>query len=182
MTFGCRSDRPARNTILRERTATDDRLSKRAPSRAAIANRAGAAALLFASLTLGGCATQYDLTLRPRDGGPPAVGMASELGPGQARLSIEIGDKTYRGTWTQVAPERSTTYVGASSWGWWDWGPNSASARASGETVAKALLQALDGSAMRCDFFGPTLDHGTGTCVDDKGQIFDVQFRSRNSK
>jgi hypothetical protein len=139
-------------------------------------------ALLFALLTLGGCATQYDLTLRPRNGGPAATGTASDLAPGQAQVTIEIGEKTYQGTWTQVAPERSTTYVGASSWGWWDWGPNSASARASGETVAKALLQAPDGSAMRCDFFGPTLDHGTGTCVDDKGQNFDVQFRSRKSK
>lgn len=147
-----------------------------------LADSARAAALLLASLTLGGCAVQYDLTLTPRDGGNPALGTAHNLGPGQARVSIDIGEKTYRGTWTQIAPERSETYVGASSWGWWDWGPNSASARAAGQTVAKALLQALDGSTLRCDFFGTTLGHGTGTCIDDKGQIFDVQFRSRNSK
>lgn len=143
---------------------------------------ARAAVALLALVALGGCATQYDLTLTPREGGKSAFGTAHDLGPGQARVSIDIGDKTYGGTWTQVTPERSTTYVGASSWGWWDWGPNSASARAAGQTVAKALLQALDGSTLRCDFFGPTLDHGTGICVDDKGQIFDVRFRSRKSK
>jgi len=152
------------------------------PRTSFLTNGARVASLLLVSLALGGCATQYDLTLTPRDGGKPAFGTAQDLGPGQARVSIEIGDKTYRGTWTQVAPERSTTYVGASSWGWWDWGPNSASARAAGQTIAKAVLQALDGSGLRCDFFGPTLDHGTGTCTDDKGLTFDVQFRSRNSK
>jgi len=157
-------------------------VSEKSPSRFFIARGGHAAALLLTLSALGGCATQYDLTLTPRDGSKPAFGTARDLGPGQARVSIEIGDKTYLGTWTLVAAERSTTYVGASSWGWWDWGPNSASARASGETVAKALLQAFDGSGMRCDFFGPTLGHGTGTCIDDKGQIFDVQFRSRNSK
>ncbi len=157
-------------------------VSKKNSRKALLASGMRAAALPLTFMALGGCATQYDLTLTPRDGGKPAIGTARELGPGQARVSIEIADKTYLGTWTQIAPERSTTYVGASSWGWWDWGPNSASARAAGQSVAKALLQSPDGSGLRCDFFGPARDHGTGTCFDDKGQIFDVQFRSRNSK
>lgn len=122
------------------------------------------------------------MTLTPRDGSKPAYGTAHDLGPGQARVSVEVGDKTYRGTWVQTTPERSKTYVGASSWGWWDWGTSGAGNRAYGGVVAKALLQALDGTALRCDFFGLTGGHATGECIDDKGLIFDVQIRSRNSK
>lgn len=171
-------------TIAREPPAADNMVTHTSPSRRSCAVNAArtAGVLLPALLALSACSTYYDLTLRPREGGKPYVGTAHELTPGQAAVSIEIGEKTYSGTWTQMAPERSTTYVGASAWGWWDWGPSSAGNRAAGESIAKALLQASDGSAMRCDFFGPTVGHGTGTCVDDKGRTFDVQFRSRNSK
>jgi len=138
--------------------------------------------LAAGAMTLAGCATYYDLTLLPRDGGKPAYGTAHDLGPGQASVSIAVADKVYRGTWVQTTPERSMTYVGASSWGWWDWGTSGAADRAYGEVVAKALLQAFDGSALRCDFFGLTGGQATGKCIDDKGLIFDVQIRSRNLK
>jgi len=152
------------------------------PSRPRGAQAAGATVFACVALALAGCATYYDLTLTPRAGGNPSYGTAHELTPGQAAVSITIDDKTYKGTWTQLNPERSTTYVGASSWGWWEWGPSSAGNRDAGETVARALLQAFDGTGMRCDFYGSSIGHGTGKCVDDKGLIFDVQFRSRNSQ
>jgi len=141
-----------------------------------------AGALLAATLVLGACTTYYDLTLTPHDGGKPSYGTAHELTPGQAHVSISVDEKTYTGTWSLITPELSTTYVGASSWGWWEWGPSTGGTRGSGETVARALLQAFDGTGMRCDFYGTSVGHGTGKCVEDKGLIFDVQFRSRNSK
>ena len=45
--------------------------------------------------------------------------------------------------------------------------------------AAKALLQAPDGSGLRCDLRG--LGSGTtagGTCLDDAGMIYDVQMRA----
>ena len=139
-------------------------------------------ATLLLTLVLAACATTYDLTLMPRDSGKLSYGTAQTQGSGQASVSITIGDKTYTGNWVQVSPEHTTSYVGASSWGWWGWGSFGAVDRSYGDAVAKALLQAGDGGGMRCDLFGLTGGQGTGKCVDDKGMIYDVQIRSRNSK
>jgi hypothetical protein len=153
------------------------------PPRARSAGASSAAAgVLAMALSVGGCATDYDLTLMPRDSGKLVYGTAHDVGAGEASVSIDIGDKTYRGTWVQVTPDLSGTYVGASAWGWGGWGPYGEVVRGYGDAVAKALLQAADGTGLRCDFFGLTGGQGTGKCIDDKGLVYDVQIRSRKSK
>lgn len=138
--------------------------------------------ILVLAAALGGCATNYDLTLMPRDSGKLAYGTAHDNGNGSANVSIVVGDKTYVGNWVQVNAERGTSYVGASAWGWSGWGTYGEIDRAYGNAVAKALLQSSDGSGMRCDLFGLTGGQGSGKCIDDKGLVFDVQIRSRTSQ
>jgi len=144
--------------------------------------RGAIAAALTLAGALTGCAASYDLTLMPRDSGTLTYGSAHDLGNGEATVSITVRDKIYTGTWVQVAHETSTDYVGASAWGWGGWGPYGQVNHTSGDAVAKALLQAPDGSGLRCDLYGLTGGSGTGKCTDDKGQIYDVQIRSRTSK
>ncbi len=138
-------------------------------------------AVLLGAAVLGACSTNYELTLMPRDSGKMTYGTAHELGNGQASISIVVGDKTYEGTWVQVTPEASVSYVGGSAWGWRGWGPYGGVERSYDNATAKALLQAPDGSGMRCDLYGLTGGHGTGKCTDDKGLVYDVQLRARNS-
>jgi hypothetical protein len=142
------------------------------------------AVALAAALSSGlaGCAATYDLTLMPRDSGKLTYGEAQDLGNGQATVSVTVGDKIYTGTWVQVTPEQSTSYVGASAWGWRGWGSYGEINHNYGDSIAKALLQSSDGSGMRCDLFGLTGGSGTGKCIDDKGLVYDVQIRKRTTK
>jgi hypothetical protein len=144
----------------------------------------GRAALLAGALAagLGGCASTYDLTLMPRDSGKLTYGEAQDLGNGQATVSITVGDRIYTGTWVQVTPEQSTSYIGASAWGWRGWGSYGEINHSYGDSIAKALLQSKDGSGMRCDLYGLTGGSGTGKCTDDKGMVYDVQIRKRTKK
>lgn len=144
--------------------------------------RRRALALLCAGALLGGCATTYDLTLMPRDSGKVTYGTARDIGNGQANVSLAVGDKIYSGTWVQIKPEGTTDYVGASAWGWGGWAPFGGVDRTNGNANAKALLQAQDGSGMRCDLYGLTGGKGSGQCTDDKGTVYDVQLRARNYK
>lgn len=146
------------------------------------AGRGARAATLSLALLLGGCAASYDLTLMPRDSGQLTYGTARDLGNGEATVSITVRDKIYTGNWIQVTRERATDYVGASAWGWGGWGPYGEVSHSTGDAVAKALLQAPDGSGMRCDLYGLTGGSGTGKCIDDKGLVYDVQIRSRTIK
>jgi hypothetical protein len=138
----------------------------------------------LACLLLGACATHYDLTLMPRNHGTLLHGTADGLGNGEAKVVVGMGERTYTGNWVQVTPETQTTFVGASAWGWggWGaWGPYGAIDRSVGSAVAKALLQAPDGSGLRCDFYGLTGGQGTGRCIDDQGLNYDVQIRTRKT-
>jgi len=137
--------------------------------------------IVFASL-LAGCASTYQLTLMPRTSGVLYYGEAVEEGS-QANVSVTIDKKTYAGTWVYSAPDRTTGYVSGG------WGRRRS---AIGGTVtvdnpsggeAKALLQATDGSGLRCDFRGMAYGRsGGGTCQDDKGLIYDVQIRAKERK
>ena len=149
--------------------------------RLAVPGRGALAAALLAA-GLAGCANTYDLTLMPRDSGRLTHGEAQDVGNGDATVTITVGDRVYTGTWVQVTPEQSADYVGASAWGWGAWGNYGVINRTYGDATAKALLQAPDGSGMRCDFFGLTGGSGTGKCSDDKGMVYDVQIRKRNTK
>ncbi|HEX7155583.1 MAG TPA: hypothetical protein VF229_00110 [Burkholderiaceae bacterium] len=131
---------------------------------------------------LGGCATNYDLTLMPRDSGKLYYGSASDIGNWQARVSVTIGDTAYSGTWVMAAPEVATGYVTAA--GGWRRMPYSSVVTVDTPAggTAKALLQAPDGAGLRCDFYGVAGGRGGGTCTDDKGVVYDVQLRPRDSR
>ena len=136
--------------------------------------------MLAGALALAACATTYDLTLMPADSGTLSHGTAQAAGRGQANVTIVLGAKVYSGTWVAVAPERSAAYLGTGRWRRSDFDGGLVVERATENSVAKALLQAADGSGLRCDFFGLDGGQGTGRCVDDKGLVYDVQIRTRN--
>jgi hypothetical protein len=139
-------------------------------------------AVLILLALLVGCSTAYQLTLMPRTSGVLYYGEAFETGS-QADVSVTIDKKTYTGNWVYSTPERTTGYV-SGGWGW--------RRSAIGGTVtvdnpgggeAKALLQAADGSGLRCDFRGMASGRtGGGTCQDDKGLLYDVQIRVKERK
>jgi hypothetical protein len=153
------------------------------------------ASLLFlaAAVLLGGCASSYDLVLMPRSSGKTYIGEAVETAYGEeANVRIDIDGKVYTGTWVATTPGYGTGNVsfgfGIGSWG---------GSRAGGVGIStgtyggenpygnesKALLRAADGSGLRCDFrsSGPGRTGG-GICQDDKGLIYDVQIRAKESK
>ena len=131
---------------------------------------------------IAGCASTYELTLMPRTAGKLYYGEAVQRGS-QADVSVTIEGKTYTGTWVEMAPDRTTGYVS----GWWGWRRSGIGTTvtvdnpAGGE--AKALLQAADGSGLRCDIRGMAYGRsGGGTCQDDKGLVYDVQIRLKENK
>jgi len=138
--------------------------------------------LAACALCLGACATNYDLTLMPRNSGKLVHGTASSLNNGEASVTIITPERVYQGNWVEVNPAQTADYVGASAWGWSGWGAYGQVDAASNVATAKALLQAADGAGLRCDFFGLKGGQGTGKCYDDQGLVYDVQIRSRNSK
>src|SRR5690606_7988313 len=68
-------------------------------------------AILAAALTLGGCASSYQLTLMPRDSGKLYFGTAEDTGGSEGAMTIEIEGRTYRGTWVETVSDRATGYV-----------------------------------------------------------------------
>lgn len=139
--------------------------------------------LLLGAIFLSGCAATYQLTLMPRTTGKLYYGEAVEQSAGgQAQVTITIEDKTYTGTWIPTTPDRTTGTVAAGvGFGTRHGGIGFGTAPvvvdnpSGGES--KALLQAADGSGLRCDFKGTSSGRsGGGTCTDDKGLIYDVQI------
>jgi hypothetical protein len=135
---------------------------------------------LTCALALAGCASTYQLTLMPRDSGKTYSGVLEEVTRGEGRMSVDIEGKAYTGTWVQSTPTYSQGWVsGGFGFGWRrGWG-------GLGTTItidnpqggeAKALLQAADGSGLRCDLRN-TQQRGGGTCRDDRGREYDVQMR-----
>jgi hypothetical protein len=146
-------------------------------------------ALALATIAaLAGCASTYQLTLMPRTSGTLYYGEAVEQNAGgEASVSVNIDEKLYTGTWVPTSAARSTGYVsGGVGWGWGGRGRFGGIGVGTAPVVidnadgasAKALLQAADGSGLRCDFRGlqPSTSAG-GTCQDDKGLLYDVQIR-----
>ena len=133
-----------------------------------------------AALILGGCASTYQLTLMPRDSGKLYYGVA-EGGNTEGRISVTIDNKTYNGSWVQVAPERTSGYVsggfGGFRRGWGLGGMVTLDNPEGGSSTA--LMQAPDGSGLRCDLRGGAYGFGGGNCRDDKGRTNDVQLRAQ---
>lgn len=134
-----------------------------------------------AALILGGCASTYQLTLMPRDSGKLYYGVADGGSSSEGRISVTIEDKTYNGNWVQVIPERSSGYVSGGFGGWrrgWGLGGVVTLDNPEGGT-STALMQAPDGSGLRCELRGGAYGFGGGNCRDDKGRTYDVQLRAQ---
>ena len=134
--------------------------------------------VVAAGLLAGGCATSYDLKLMPRDSGTVYSGIAENRGGGEGRISVTIENKTYNGTWVEAVPHRSTGFVtgGFGRWGRFGGFGSTVTIENPGGGIAKALLNAADGSGLRCDFQSGGW-HGGGLCRDDRGREYDVQIR-----
>ena len=137
------------------------------------------ALLAVAAFALTGCATTYQMTLMPRDSGKTYTGTVEEAGSGEGRITVNLEGKTYTGTWVQSTPASTHGWVtGGFGWGRRGWG-------GLGTTItldnpqgaeAKALLNAADGSGLRCDLRSGQ-GRGGGVCRDDRGREYDVQLR-----
>jgi hypothetical protein len=142
--------------------------------------------LIAAALALSGCATTaYELTVMPRDSGKLYTGYAEHAGYNEGRVSVNIEGKDYRGSWVTMSPETTNGYVsggigyGRGRWGggWGGFGVGtiiSLDNPAGGASMA--LLNAPDGSGLRCEFRSSN-GHGGGWCRDDSGRNYDVQLR-----
>jgi len=109
---------------------------------------------LGVALALAGCAaTTYEVAVMPRDSGRIYTGSAGNVGGREGPISITIENKAYAGT--------GGGFVSMDN-------PNGG--------LAKALLQAPDGSGLRCDLRGSP-GGGSGVCRDDAGREYDVQLR-----
>ena len=142
-----------------------------------------ALSLATAALLLGGCATTYNMTLMPRDSGKLYSGVMHNVGAGEGPVSVVIDDKQYDGTWVQVVSDRSTGYAlgfGGRRGGGWGWGAGGTVSMDNPEGgQSTALLQARDGSGLRCEFRGGSYGTGGGRCRDDRGREYDVQLRAK---
>jgi hypothetical protein len=141
--------------------------------------------LAAAALLAGGCATSYNMTLMPRDSGKLYSGVIEDSGRGEGRVSVSIDGKNYDGTWVQVTNDRSTGFVtgfgfgGGRRWGG-GFGLGSTVTIDNPEgALSTALLQAADGSGLRCEFRAGGYGRGGGHCRDDGGREYDVQLRAK---
>ncbi|QJR14883.1 hypothetical protein [Usitatibacter palustris] len=141
--------------------------------------------VVSAAAILGGCAYSYNLTLMPRDSGKLYYGTADNVSGGEGSVAITIEATTYKGTWVQTRPDRTTGYVaGGYGGGWrgWGWGMGGAVTMDNPEGgAAVALLQSANGAGLRCEFRSGGYGQGGGTCRDDKGMEYDVQVRPRKA-
>jgi hypothetical protein len=139
---------------------------------------------LGVALALAGCAaTTYEVAVMPRDSGRIYTGSAGNVGGREGPISITIENKAYAGTWVESVPSYSSGYVsgGVGYWGghhggWGGMGGGFVSMDNPNGGLAKALLQAPDGSGLRCDLRGSP-GGGSGVCRDDAGREYDVQLR-----
>ena len=132
----------------------------------------------LAALALSGCAATYNMTVMPRDSGKTYQGTIQDDGRGEGPISVTIEGKTYNGSWVQSSPDRTTAYVsGGFGWGRRGFGGlNFITMDNPAGQEAKALLNAGDGSGLRCDLKSDR-GRGGGLCRDDKGREYDVQIR-----
>jgi hypothetical protein len=151
---------------------------------------AGAALALLA-----GCSTpSYLLTLMPRNSGVTYTGEAVERNSNEADVIIAIDSTVYTGTWVYTTADRSYgSFWGGLGVGFGSGGGSFGSVGIGTGTVAvdnpqgreaKALLKSADGSGLRCDFRVAVQGYGGGggMCQDDKGLMYDVQVRLKESK
>jgi hypothetical protein len=136
---------------------------------------------LIAALALSGCATSYQLTVMPRDSGKLYSGVLEENASGEGRISMALDGKSYEGAWVPDTPGTMHGSVyGGMGWGGYGyrrgWGAGAMIVDNPAGVHGKALLNASDGSGLRCDL-RMSRGRGSGLCLNDQGKEFDVQMR-----
>jgi len=118
---------------------------------------------------LAGCAT-YDLSLMPRGPGKMAHGTAKQI---DKSVAISIDDRTYNGRYAYVQGGSFT--LGTAFVGGQTATANATSFSAVGN--GNVLAQSPDGHNLRCVFsFSGWSQSGTGTCLTDDNQLYDLQI------
>ncbi|WP_232515874.1 lipoprotein [Burkholderia multivorans] len=121
------------------------------------------------ALALAGCAT-YDLSLMPRGPGKMAHGTAKQI---DKTVSITIDDRTYDGKFAYVQGGAFT--LGTAFSGGQVAAGNAVGISATGN--GNVLAQSADGHNLRCVFsFSGWSQAGTGTCLTDDQQLYDLQI------
>jgi len=142
-----------------------------------------------AALAVAGCAPGvYQLTAMPRDSGATYEGTIVDPRAGDGTISIALPGRTYTGEWSRTAQQGNDYVVSGvgGAWGprWGGWGGFGGAGLATATRVDPsatwiALLKAPDGSGLRCDIATDGNGRGGGTCRDDAGKIYDIQFRPK---
>lgn len=136
-------------------------------------------------LALGACAPAvYQMTAMPRDSGATYAGTIVDSLRGDGTVTVTIAGRTYSGAWTRTAQQGNDYIVSGigGAWGprWGAWGATggiTTATRVDPGAAWIALLKAGDGSGLRCDMTTDGNGNGGGTCRDDSGKLYDVQFR-----
>lgn len=123
--------------------------------------------MLAGALT--GCAT-FQLDIMPRGPGEMAHGEAKQI---DKTVTIQLGSSTFYGHYVLV---RGGSFSLANAFG----GGQTATATAMGISAVgsgNVLAHASDGHNLRCVFdYSGWSRAGTGTCLTDDGQIYDMQI------
>ena len=139
-----------------------------------------------AALTVAGCAPGVSqLTAMPRDSGATYEGTIVDPRNGDGTISIALPGRAYTGTWTRTSQQGSDYIVssvggwGGPRWGGWGGGGFATARTIDPSATWIALLKAPDGSGLRCDMSTDGNGRGGGTCRDDGGKTYDIQFRPK---
>lgn len=121
------------------------------------------------SALLAGCAT-YDIALMPRGPGKMAHGTAKQI---DKSVEVSIDDRTYSGHYVYV---QGGSFTLASAFS----GTRTATGNAMSFSAVgngNVLAQSPDGHNLRCVFsFSGWSQSGTGTCLTDDNQLYDLQI------
>lgn len=136
--------------------------------------------LTVAVALVSGCSATFDMSVMPRDSGKLYSGWLYGKGDGTGKAEIAIEGKVFSGPAVRSSSGDTGTFALINSYG--PGGPRSSTAVAVSDTGAgvtvKAILRSEDGHGLRCDFQSlPT--GGSGVCMDDNKQVFDVILTRR---
>jgi hypothetical protein len=129
--------------------------------------------ILLGAMLIGACTSTASLKLVARDGGDQANGILQTHDGNTGTMTVYASGKTYNGTWVATHPHDTTSFgvgLGFGRWGHAGGGTVSTRGPAGG---GLGLLNAADGSAMRCETHGDT-GGGFGTCTIGN-RVYDLQ-------
>ncbi len=126
------------------------------------------------ALLLAGCTSTASLKLVAREGGESAHGVLRSTDGSTGQMTVYAGSKTYTGTWVGTRPHDTTSFsigFGAGRWRAAGGGGTIVTHGPAGSGLA--LLNAPDGTTMRCEVKGDT-GGGFGVCYAGE-RVYDMQ-------